>query len=75
MEINSGTTGGTFALSPATPTAPATLNFAFTGGKQKTLIIYLSGLVGSVYGHADFVDLEGNVGGKPNCTTFGSADR
>lgn len=75
MKINTGATGGTFVLTPATPTAPATLKFAYTGGKANTLIIYLSALVGGVYRHADFIDLEGDVGGKPNCTTFGSADR
>jgi len=75
LKINSGTTGGTFALSPGTPTSPPTLKFAFTGGKQSTLIIYLSRLLGGVYDHADFIDLEGNVGGRPNCSTFGSADR
>jgi hypothetical protein len=75
MKINSGTTGGTFALTPATATAPATLKFAYTGGKPSILTIYLSEPVGGVYRHADFIDLEGAVGGKPNCTTFGSADR
>ena len=75
MEIASATTGGTFALTLATPTAPATLKFAYTGGKQSTLIVYLSKLAGGIYRHADFVDLEGNVGGRPNCTTFGSADQ
>jgi hypothetical protein len=73
--IGNGTTGGSFTLIPATPSAPAMLQFAFTKSKPRTLTIYLSKLAGGVYGHIDFVDLEGNVAGKPNCITFGTADR
>jgi len=75
MKIANGTTGGTFTLVPASASSPALLKFAFTGSKQQTLILYLSKLAGGVYAHADFVDLEGNVANKPNCTSFGSVDR
>ncbi len=72
MKLNSGTTGGTFTLIPGTP---ATLKFAFSGTKQTTLSAYLSKLNAGVAFHIDFVDIEGNVAGKPNCITFGTADR
>jgi hypothetical protein len=76
MTITTAPQSGTYTLTLATPTSPSKLVITFTGGKgAETFTAYLSKLNPTgVYGHVDFVSIDGNVGGKPNCSNLGSAD-
>jgi hypothetical protein len=75
MKIGTATQSGTYSLTLATPPAASTLTITFNGGKQEVFTAYPSKLASGVYGHVDFVGLDGNVANKPNCINSGTADR
>jgi hypothetical protein len=75
MTIGSGKQSGTYTVSLATPPNPSTLKIMFNGGSMpQTFTAYPSKLANGVYGHIDFIDLDGNDSGKQNCINSGSAD-
>lgn len=75
MKIGSAAQSGTYTLTLATPPSPSKLTISFTGEKTGTFFAYPSKLASGIYGHVDFVDLDGSVANKPNCINSGSAER
>lgn len=78
MQIQSVTQTGTYSLIPVTPPAPSTLKITFDGQSLDIFRAYLTKVTGSaagsVYGHIEFVGLDGPIGGKRHCSNLGAAD-
>jgi hypothetical protein len=74
MKIGTAPQSGRYALTLATPPNPSKLMITFTGQAAETFTAYLSKLANGVYGHVDFVAIDGNTGSAPSCSNVGSAD-
>jgi len=74
MKISTAPQSGTYTLTLATPPAASTLQVAFTNEKVETFTAYPSKLASGIYGHVDFEDLDGPIGGKNHCINNGTAD-